>query len=713
MKTRISAIAVLGLPGVVACCSLLSPALATASAVSPLPASDYTVHPVCAAPAPGHAGCLAMRLVPVTAAARAHTHPLGMTRSAPIRAGSAAESADGLRPGDLRDAYFPGEQPEAPASEPQTIALVDAYNDPNAEADMKIYNKEFGLPELPKCAPVDVSNCFEKVNQNGEAGNLPFPANKAAGEAVETTCKSKTATEKEREEACKEVEEAEGWALETSTDIEVAHAVCQNCRIVLIEANSATYEDLEAAEEIAAKPKIVGGISASEISNSWGGEEPPSVSTAFEHPGTVITAAAGDEGYFNWTKAKEAAANKEEYYAGADYPATSPDVVAVGGTSLTLSNGARQSETVWNDGEAAGGGAGGGGCSKRLTAPPWQQTVADWQAVGCGSKRAVADVSADADPNTGVAVYDSVPYPEEEGEGKKISRVLEWVPIGGTSVASPIIASMFALAGGAHGVEYPAKTLYSHLGSPLLYDVTKGGNGECDGVYSSGCSGSLSSSFDCGPGALICNASTGYDGPTGVGTPEGIAAFKPSDEEAKRQTEEKKREEKLREEERQREEKRKAEELGVGSGGGSTTGASGNLGAGGSVSAGTGLTSGVGGGKASEKEGSSTLTIQLSAFALTPRALLALNRVRPKVFAVAFAFTLSAAARVRATLAKRVRVRGHNQWELLPADSLAFTAAKGRNHGRLASRGALTPGRYRLTLTPQHGSARSLIFQIG
>jgi hypothetical protein len=710
MKTRIRAIAVLGLPGVLACCPLLSPAAATASTVSPLPRSDYTVRPACAAPAPGNAGCLAIRLVPITAAARAHSHPLGMTRRGPIVAAKATENAFGLRPQDIRSVYFPGEQPEAPASEPQTIALVDAYNDPNAEADMKIYNEEFGLPELLKCTPGEVSACFEKVNQNGEAGNLPFPANKKAGEAVETTCKSKTATEKEREEACKAVEEAEEWALETSTDIEVAHAVCQNCRIVLVEANSATYEDLEAAEEIAAKPRIVGGISASEISNSWGGEEPPGVSTAFEHPGTVITAAAGDNGYFNWTKAKEAAANKEEYYAGADYPATSPDVVAVGGTSLTLSNGARQSETVWNDGEA--GGAGGGGCSKLLTAPPWQQTAAGWKVVGCGSKRAVADVSADADPNTGVAVYDSVPYPEEEG-GKKITKVLEWVPIGGTSVASPIIASMFALAGGAHGVEYPAKTLYSHLGSPLLYDVTKGGNGECGGVYSAGCSGSLSSSFDCGQGALVCNAGTGYDGPTGVGTPDGIAAFKPVNEEAKRQTEEKQREEKLREEERQREEKRKAEELGIGSGGGSTPGASVNTGAGASASAGTGQTSGLGGGKASEKEGSSTLTIRLSAFALTRRALLALDRVQPKVSAVGFAFTLSAAARVRATLAKRIRVRGRNRWERLPADSLAFTAARGRNHGRLAGRGRLTPGRYRLTLTPQHGSARSLIFQIG
>src|ERR1019366_4606078 len=104
----------------------------------------------------------------------------------------------------------------------------------------------------------------------------------------------------------------------------------------------------------------------------------------------------------------------------------------------------------------------------------------------------------------------------------------------GTSVASPIIASMVALAGGAHAVAYPAQTLYSHLGSPLLHDVTSGGNGQCDAEYLS-CSGSLSplSPLDCGQGAWICNTTAGYDGPTGVGTPNGIGAFKPSKAPAK------------------------------------------------------------------------------------------------------------------------------------------------------------------------------------
>jgi hypothetical protein len=246
---------------------------------------------------------------------------------------------------------------------------------------------------------------------------------------------------------------------------------------------------------------------------------------------------------------------------------------------------------------------------------------------------------------------------------------------------------MFALAGGAHGVAYPAKSLYFHLGSPLLYDVTEGGNGECDDIYSSGCSGSLSSSFDCGEGALICNAAPGYDGPTGVGTPNGIAAFQPP-----------------------------AGEAGGSEGssaGPSTTSAGGSAGAGAGGSANTSQT---GAASPSKAAGPSTATgkatIKLSAFALTPSALLSLRSLRPKASELGFAFTLSAPARVRATLAKLVRVHGHNRWVSVPG-ALTFAAAKGRNHHHLTSRDSLAPGRYRLTLTPQNGSARSIVFQVG
>jgi hypothetical protein len=647
---------------------------AAEGAVSPLPASNYEVRHVCMAPAPGYAGCLAMRLVPKTEAARARVaHPLAISPS--VKTGvevekasecAAAYGASCFSPRELQYAYFsgPSELPDAPASEPQTVALVDAYDDPNAEADLKVYDKEFGLPEC-----TEANKCFEKINQYGETKKPPSATGK------------------------KKKEEAEGWALEISTDVEVSHAICQNCRIVLVETNSPEFADLEAGEDTAV------ALGATEISNSWGGEEPTIDSAAFNHPGIVITAAAGDEGYLNWTEAKSG----KKYYEGADYPASSPHVVAVGGTRLTLSGGVRQSETVWNDGE----GAGGGGCSLKFTAQPWQQSVPDWSAVGCEDRRAVADVSADADPETGVAVYDSIPYPEEQ-KGKIVTTELGWVPIGGTSVASPIIASMFALAGGAHEVEYPSQTLYSRLGSTSLYDVTKGGNGKCDDEYS-GCSGSLSSPLDCGEDALICNATSGYDGPTGVGTPNGIAAFVPTGEAGKQKTEKQREEEKLREEERLREENKKAEETEDGSGGSGSTN---------NNTSGTPSTSGPSGSSSSGTTPSSTPTatgqptIKLTAFALTPTALLALDRARPKISSVRFAFTLSAAARVRATLAKLVRIHGHNRWVPVPG-ALAFSAVKGRNQQHLTSSHGLASGRYRLALAPQGGAARTLTFQVG
>jgi hypothetical protein len=698
---------------------------ATAGAVSPLSESEYTVRPVCTAPARGYAGCLAMRLAPKTAAARARiadpqaVTPSGRTGVEKVSECSAAYEASCFEPQDLSNAYFPGEQPDAPASEPQTIALVDAYNDPNAEASLNTYSNEFSISELTSCTVGETSGCFEQVNQEGKPNNPPFPASETAREEELTRCENKHESKANRESACKEVIEADGWSVEISTDIEVAHAICQNCKI------------LEEAERSAV------ALGATEISNSWGGSEPATDSQTFEHPGIVITAAAGDDGYLNWTEAEaaEEAKKKDEatnYFAGADYPASSPHVIAVGGTKLLLSGGARESETVWNedpDPEGGNSGAGGSGCSERFTAPPWQQKVADWKAVGCGSRRAVADVSADGDPYSGVAVYDSVPDLREEGD-RIVNTPLSWVPIGGTSVASPIIASMFALAGGSHNVAYPAETLYSH--PSLLHDVTSGGNGQCDDIYSSGCSGSLSSPFDCGQGVLICNAASGYDGPSGVGTPNGIAGFKPSSEairkaEEKRVAEEKQREERRKEqeaEERAREEKKHEEEnrSAGSSGGGSSSGDNNSGGKNGSSSgseasasgsAGVTQTGGASAGKAANPAtAAGQPTIRLTAFALTPTALLALNHARPKVSSVRFVFTLSAAARVRATLAKLVHTHGRNRWVPVPG-ALTFSAAKGRNRRRLTSPDELTSGRYRLTLAPQNGVARTLMFLVG
>jgi hypothetical protein len=433
-----------------------------------------------------------------------------MTMTHAITPGSAAGGTEGLRPQDLQSAYFPGEAPDAPASEPQTIAIVDAYDDLEAESDLGVYDSEFHLPECTAS-----NGCFAQVNQSGETGNPPFPESNKAKTEKEALCESATAEPSVKQAACRTIEEVDGWSLETALDIETAHAICQNCHIILVEADESEEAPLEAAEDTAVR------LGAGEVSNSWGGSEPLTDSEAFNHPGTVITFAAGDRGYLNWERDKK----EEELYgatAGVGYPASSPHVIAVGGTSLKLDG----SGDAWGE-EAAWIGSG-GGCSLNFTAQPWQSEVGDWAAVGCEGHRAVSDISADADPYTGVAVYDSVPY-IPLGGGLKSATVFDWTPIGGTSASTPMIAAMFALAGGSHGVEYPAQTLYSHLGSAALHDITEGSTGKCRGEYSAGCSGSTSplSLTDCGQGAWVCNTTVGYDGPTGVGTPNGIDALEP------------------------------------------------------------------------------------------------------------------------------------------------------------------------------------------
>jgi hypothetical protein len=734
-----------------ACLSaLLLPTAAGAAGAGlrPLPASDYQTHPACSAPAPSHASCLALELVPRTSEARARIHPLGMTSDGPLKADSPKEGADGLRPQDLRAAYFPGEPPEALASAPQTIALVDAYNDPEAEADLKVYDREFGIGE---CDEAD--GCFEKVNQQGERGNPPFPKSEAAREAELGVCENTQETTQHREEACNTVVEAEGWAVEISTDIEVAHAICQrHCRILLVEADSDSYTDLEAAEETAVS---VGGekttAADTEVSNSWGGFEPAIESPAFNHPGTVIAAAAGDDGYLNWTEAAEAKEAAEEYYVGADYPAALPHVVAVGGTRLTLGGGAWQSESVWNDDPAGSGGendgAGGSGCSSQFEAPLWQREVPDWSKVGCEDRRAVADVSADGDPDSGVAVYDSVPDLHEEVVGRTVETVntpLYWWPIGGTSVASPIIASMFALAGGAHGVAYPAKTLYEHLETGLLHPVTAGGNGECDALYTS-CSGSMNPlsprfAFDCGEGVLICNAAPGYNGPAGVGTPNGIGAFEPGSEakakelaeeaatlkvqartaeEAQERAEEARaaKEAEVRAAEERAAAKKAAEETAATGGSSGNGGGTGHEGAAGN-GAGAAQASGSGGAPSNGSSASHASVVpshsgkagvRLTGLALTTRTSAVIARRLPTLSQVAFAFTLSAPARVRVTLSRLLLVHGRPRWVSV-AGALTLVRSGGRHRAHLRGSSTLAPGRYRLTLTPASGAARSIAF---
>lgn len=320
----------------------------------------------------------------------------------------------------------------------RTVAVVDAYNDPKAASDLATYRKAYGLP-----ACTVANGCLQQVNQSGATSPLP------TGDY--------------------------GWAEEESLDLDAVSAACPTCHIALVEANSASNDDLAAAENTAAKlPGVVA------ISNSYGGSEDASETSYdgdYNHSGVAITVSSGDSGY------------------GVEYPAASPNVTAVGGTTLSQAGNARGwTETVWS--------GAGSGCSAYEPKPSWQHDS------GC-SKRTVADVSADADPNSGLGVYDTY---NSCGSSSFCDTLIEyglvqgldgWAQVGGTSLSSPLIASVYALAGNTASVtkgSYP----YSHTGS--LFDVTSGSNGSCGGSY-------------------LCTAKAGYDGPTGLGTPNGTGGF--------------------------------------------------------------------------------------------------------------------------------------------------------------------------------------------
>jgi subtilase family serine protease len=244
-----------------------------------------------------------------------------------------------------------------------------------------------------------------------------------------------------------------GWATEISLDLDMVSATCPDCHILLVEASSSSFANLAAGVNYAA------AHGASAISNSYGGSD-SSESSAYNHPGIAITASTGDAGY------------------GVESPASFPHVVAVGGTSLTRS-GSGFTESAWS--------GAGSGCSTINAKPSWQTS-----ATKC-SKKANADVSAVADPNTGVAVYDSTRYQGYSG----------WQVYGGTSASSPIIASVYTMANNYSGI-YPASYTWAHPSG--LHDVTSGSNGSC-------------------ATSVWCHATSGWDGPTGLGTPNGLSSF--------------------------------------------------------------------------------------------------------------------------------------------------------------------------------------------
>ncbi len=326
---------------------------------------------------------------------------------------SANATPGGYGPSDLRSAYN-----ITSSGSGTTIAIVDAYGYTNAESDLAVYRAQYGLP-----ACTTANGCFKKVNQNGLQSNYP---------RVDT-----------------------GWAQEQALDLDMASAMCPSCHILLVQAASATYGNLATAVNRAAATP---GVTV--ISNSYGGGESGSqgYESAYNHPGKAITVSTGDSGY------------------GVQFPASSPHVIAVGGTHLVRASNSRGwSETAWS--------AGGSGCSSVYAKPSFQSDPL------C-TTRMEADVSAVGDPNTGVAVF-----------GPVSRNSSSWLIFGGTSVSAPLIGGIYGVTGHA-----PTGAASIYANKSQLNDVTGGSNGSCGGTY-------------------FCTAGGGYDGPTGNGTPNGTGPF--------------------------------------------------------------------------------------------------------------------------------------------------------------------------------------------
>jgi hypothetical protein len=338
------------------------------------------------------------RVCPTAGAGQAACHARVLTdESGNVVANGNLAGVGGLQPSDLQMAYHvqPGMTSNA------TIAIVDAFDYPNAETDMATYRTNFGLPPVPS---------FRRV---GEDGSTNLPPNTDPG-----------------------------WNEEAALSLDMASAMCPTCNIILVE----TYNS---AGDLYTGVNTAAALGASVVSLSWGGSTDNEV--ALNHPGVAIFASSGDSGFWN-----------------IQFPAASPLVTAVGGTSLTAAPGTTRGfhETAW-----AGAGS---GCSS-MAKPPWQTDT------GC-TGRTVADVSAVADTASPVAVFSSA------GGG--------WIAMAGTSVATPIVASLYALTG--HG---SATGQFSYANRADFNDILSGSNGTCGGSY-------------------LCTTSFGYDGPTGNGSPD-------------------------------------------------------------------------------------------------------------------------------------------------------------------------------------------------
>ena len=406
------------LPGLVVLAGLLFPTFAAGAQhprTVPHKAAPFGSHSkaACGKPSTGRASCFA--LIETNASGAALTTAL----------------PSGYGPADFQTAYNITAL-SANGGKGETVAIVDAYDDPDAESDLAVYRSTYGL------SPCTTANgCFEKVNQTG--GSTPPP-----------------------------VDSTGGWELEESLDLDMVSAIAPNAHILLVEANDNTFVNLGTAVNEAAS------LGANVISNSYGAPESSAIIANFNayynHPGIAVVVSSGDHGWDDCWGTPNCA-------TGPNFPASSQHVQAIGGTSLTSIS--PRTESAWGLANVWGAGS---GCSNVVPKPSWQTDP------GC-TNRTVADVSADADPNTGAAVYDT--YAPNTG----------WLIVGGTSESAPINGGYDALLGsttGTPGWEY---------GKNIWNDVTTGSNGTC--------------------GTYICNAVLGYEGPTGLGTPNGSLAVPP------------------------------------------------------------------------------------------------------------------------------------------------------------------------------------------
>ena len=334
-------------------------------------------------------GSLLMAVVGLTPGVAPAAAPADHYANHPIRVKpNATKAPAGLTPGQIKAAYnFPT---SLTAGTGQTIAIVDAYDDPTAASDLAAFSSQFKLP---------CNGCFSKVNQTG---GTSYP------------------------------KADPGWALEISLDVQWAHAIAPGAQILLVEANSPSFTNLMAAEDYAKK-------NAQYVSNSWGGSEfsgESAYDSHFSQPGVSFFVSAGDDG------------------TPAEYPSSSPNVVSVGGTTLHFnSSGAYTGETGWS--------SGGGGCSQYERATSAQLSLSDIAQVGCGGNRATPDVALDADPASGVSVYDTTRYQGQAG----------WFTVGGTSASSPMWAARSAGAG------VVVNSAYVYGAAISFNDITNGNNG--------------------------------------------------------------------------------------------------------------------------------------------------------------------------------------------------------------------------------------------